>query len=131
MGTSGIGWIYSGWFARHQLVLGFRGANAAPIVDGTESHDKAILVGVRKRGRIFQALVAAGPAKLGSSRTTGDQLVTTTTYPNEFGGAFSAELGFISPSFGIGFDIFASRSSNISFTGLTLSLQVGWFGNPP
>jgi hypothetical protein len=126
VGTGGVGWIFGGWYGANNLVIGYRHAYAAPVFGGSPLHDRALLLGVRKRGRSSHALIAGGPARLG-----GSQSETTTDSPNEIGGALSAEVGFITPLFGFGFDIFASRSRSMSLVGATVSVQVGWFGNPP
>jgi len=59
----------------------------------------------------------------------GDLYIPRTVATNEIGMAMSAEAIINLPLVGIGLDAFAARSSNRLVEGVTLSLQVGWFGN--
>lgn len=125
-GTGGFSWIRGAWLASDNFVLGYRRADVAGWFE-PDFHDHTLLVGLRHRGFFRQALIAAGPARLGGHRDGGE--TRGPRIPTETGIALGSELGLVTPLFGIGFDLFAARSKSIKFVGLTLSLQAGWFGN--
>jgi hypothetical protein len=58
----------------------------------------------------------------------GNPYIPRTVATNEIGAAMSAEAIFTFRLVGIGLDAFAARSRNRLVEGVTLSLQLGWFG---
>ena len=120
--------IGSGWYANNDLVFGAHVAEVSALW-GPEVHDAALLIGFRNVSRHGLALIAVGPARLGGKMYVGDLYIPRTVATNEIGVAMSAEAIINLPLIGIGLDAFAARSSNRLVEGVTLSLQVGWFGN--
>jgi len=128
VGMGGVAGMGSAWYGNNDLVVGAHAAEVAELW-GNEVHDVALLVGVRNLSRHGLALIAVGPARLGGKMYVGDPYIPRTVAKNEIGVAMSAEATFTFRLVGIGLDAFAARSSNRLVEGVTLSIQVGWFGN--
>jgi hypothetical protein len=129
VGMGGAAIVDSGWYSDNNLVVGVHAAQVAELWGSAEVHDAALMVGVRNLDRHGLIMFAVGPARLGGKMYVGDPYIPRTVASNEFGMAVSAEAIINFNLVGIGFDAFAARSSNRLVEGVTLSLQVGWFGN--
>jgi hypothetical protein len=128
VGMGGLAMMGSGWYSDNNLVVGVHAAQVAELWGSTEVHDAALMVGVRNLDRHGLIMIAVGPARLGGKMYVGDPYIPRTAASNEIGMAVSAEATINFNLIGIGFDAFAARSSNRLVEGVTLSLQVGWFG---
>jgi hypothetical protein len=127
VGIGGLAAAASGWYANNDVVYGVHVAHVSALW-GPEVHEAALLVGFRNVSPHGLALIAVGPARLGGKMYVGDPYIPRTVATNEIGVAMSVEAIINLSLVGIGLDAFAARSSNRLVEGVTLSLQLGWFG---
>jgi hypothetical protein len=121
----GIAGIASGWYAYGPLVVGARYSEGGPFF-GPSTHERAALVGLRARTRHTFALASVGGGTMGGWRSNGEQSGTRTTFPDETSIAFGAEAGVAFYVIGIGVDVFGAKSHRTSYSGIALSVQLGY-----
>ena len=114
----------SGWYSYNQFVAGAHAGIQAQWF-GPEVKEHSYLIGIRDLGKHEVLLIAAGPAALSGDgyKPTSGRVPRTET-----GVAVVAQAIATLPMIGIGFDAFLVRGRHRSVHGVTLSLQLGWFG---
>lgn len=118
--------IGSAWYASGPVVVGARTSEGAPFEHETDTHEKALLIGLRERSRHAFALGAIGAGRMGGSHSNGEQSGSRTGIPDETSVAYGLEGGLTYHFIGIGLDAFGARTSRITYSGLTLSIQLGY-----
>lgn len=123
---AGLAAIGSAWYAYGHVALGARVSEGAPWAHETDTHDKAVLVGLRARSAHAFILGAVGAGRMGGSHSNGEQSGTRTYFADETSAAFGVEGGITYHVVGIGLDVFGARTQQINYSGITLSIQLGY-----
>lgn len=121
----GLAAIGSAWYAYGHVALGARVSEGAPWEHETDTHDKAVLVGLRARSAHAFILGAVGAGRMGGSHSNGEQSGTRTYFADETSVAFGVEGGVTYHVIGIGFDVFGARTQRLNYSGIALSIQLG------
>lgn len=123
---AGIAVIGSAWYASGPVAIGARISEGAPFEHETDTHEKAALIGLRARSAHAFIVGAVGAGRMGGSHANGEQSGTRTSFPDQSSLALGLEGGFTYHVIGIGLDAFGARTKRISYSGVTLSVQLGY-----
>ena len=121
----GLGAMASGWYAYGPYVAGVRASAAGPFF-GPGTRDKAALVGLRARSTHAFVLFGVGAGTLSGARSNGEQSGSETVFPDLVSIAYGAEASVNYKVIGIGLDLFGAVAGRTSYTGLAMSIQLGY-----
>ncbi len=93
---------------------------------GPDTREKAALVGLRARSKHAFALVGVGAGTMSGSRSNGEQSGTRTVFGDQPSVAYGAEAAITYYVIGIGLDVFGASGHRTSYSGVALSIQLGY-----